>query len=187
MILDGKEVNEIIISRQDGKLVNILNWDVTEMPIEEIAHNLANTNRYGGAQPTPVSVALHSILVSYMVPESYAYEALMHDATEAFVGDVMHPIKALCPNFRAIEAEVHKLVARNYSLPLVESRVVKLHDVRARDLECLYRRGGFLTDVSNREVNVCNFLLVPDYTPEHVSEMFLARYESARSISLSWH
>lgn len=187
MLIDGKEVSEIVISRKDGRLVNILRWDLEDMPIEEIAHNLAHINRYSGAQPYPVSVGLHSVLVSYMVPESCSYEALMHDATEAFVGDMTHPIKALCPNFRAIEAEVRKQVCLNYSVPIVESRVVKLHDVRARDLECMYRRGGFMNDVSNREVNVCNMFLVPDYRPDQVIEMFLARYESARTLALNWH
>lgn len=186
MILNGEEVKEILVSRQDGKLVNILNWTVEDMPIKEIAHNLAHINRYGGAQPLPVSVGLHSILVSYLVPEALAYEALMHDATEALCGDIMSTVKAHLPQFRDIELEVRRQLARNYSLPIVESRRVKTEDLRARELECFCRRGGQL-HISLREYAACSFLLMERFEPTEVAEMFVARYDLTRQLACNWH
>lgn len=189
MILNGEEVTEITISRADGYLYNLLDLKREDMPIEHIAWNLAHINRYGGAQPEPVSVALHSILVSYLVNDALAYEALMHDATEAFVGDMMHPIKAQCPSFRALEAEVRRQLVPLYSLPRVESSAVKAADMRARDLECVCRR-GFPTDdtfqSTLREYRVCEFLLLVRFTPAQVAEMFLARYQDTRALAQNW-
>jgi uncharacterized protein len=66
--------------------------------IGDIAHALSNICRYGGHSRAFYSVAEHSVLVSLVVEKTHpehAFAALMHDATEAYVGDVPRPLKAL--------------------------------------------------------------------------------------------
>lgn len=64
----------------------------------EIAHALSHINRYTGHTTEPWSVAQHSILVYLMATElewkpQGRLMALLHDAHEAYVGDVASPIK----------------------------------------------------------------------------------------------
>lgn len=69
-----------------------------EPTIEEIAHALALINRFTGHTSRPYSVAEHSLLVLHIARTEGAspvaqMAALMHDAHEAFVGDVSTPVK----------------------------------------------------------------------------------------------
>jgi hypothetical protein len=69
-----------------------------EIRIEDIAHHLAQINRFTGACVRPYSVAEHSLLVSEIAQRAGAsvyvqFAALLHDAHEAFVTDVSSPAK----------------------------------------------------------------------------------------------
>jgi hypothetical protein len=63
--------------------------------IEDIAHSLALTGRFGGHTVLPYSVAEHSVRAAHAVIGVYPIIALLHDATEAYVGDVITPLKSL--------------------------------------------------------------------------------------------
>lgn len=91
-----------------------------DISIVDIAHSLSNICRYNGHCPTFYSVAQHSVLVSRFVPEKYKLEALLHDASEAYLCDVPSPIKAL-PEFigyRDAEKRMQAAVAARYGLSL---------------------------------------------------------------------
>lgn len=61
--------------------------------IEDIAHALSNICRFGGHSKRFYSVAEHSMSVANGVPASVKAWGLMHDAAEAYVGDVTSPLK----------------------------------------------------------------------------------------------
>lgn len=66
-----------------------------DMTAEIIGSTLAKINRFNGRTPQPWSVASHSVLVSYLVPLEMAPWALLHDAHEAFLGDITFPAAEL--------------------------------------------------------------------------------------------
>ena len=69
-----------------------------DIRIEDIAHSLAQINRYTGHARRPYSVAEHSLLVADIAAMAdtcpqVQLAALMHDAHEAYTGDVSSPVK----------------------------------------------------------------------------------------------
>jgi 5'-deoxynucleotidase YfbR-like HD superfamily hydrolase len=71
-------------------------FDYTRQPIciQDIAHALSNICRFTGHTKEFYSVAQHSVLCSLKASPEAAFYALMHDASEAYLGDVSKPIKS---------------------------------------------------------------------------------------------
>ena len=81
-----------------GRWVNPFDPDPDQIELPDIARALANQCRFGGHCRTFYSVAQHCVLVSELIEEEGgssedALAALMHDAAEAYLGDLPHPIK----------------------------------------------------------------------------------------------
>lgn len=102
-----------------GLAFDLLEPAASMVSIKDIAQSLANQCRYNGHTRRYYSVAEHSIYVSRAVPRELAFFGLMHDAAEAYVGDMVSPLKSLLPDYRDIERRVWAAVARRFDLPQV--------------------------------------------------------------------
>jgi hypothetical protein len=112
-----------------------------EVRIEDIAHHLGMICRYTGACRRFYSVAEHSLLVSYRVPERFALVGLLHDATEAYISDLNRPTKhgPGMEGYRRIEALNWLAIAEAFDLP------VKIPDeVEVVDHEMLFHEEAAL-------------------------------------------
>jgi len=128
------------IQTLSGKHFDYLNAQTDDVDIEDIATALSNICRFAGHLPEFYSVAQHSVLCSQIVPQEYAFEALMHDAAEAYCQDIPAPLKRLLPDYRRIETLVDDLIRSKFGLPLHQSELVKYADLtmlatERRDLE----------------------------------------------------
>lgn len=99
-----------------------------DINIYDIAHSLSNVCRFGGHCLTFYSVAQHSVHVSKLVPPHLAFQALMHDAPEAYIGDMVRPLKKNMPEFQAAEDRIWEAIALKFGLPLELDPLVKLAD-----------------------------------------------------------
>lgn len=87
-----------------------------EVDPSDIAHALSLICRYGGHTLRFYSVAEHCVLMSHAVADEHALWALLHDATEAYVGDMVRPLKHHLPQYQAIEARVWDVIALRFGL-----------------------------------------------------------------------
>lgn len=84
---------------------------------QDIAHALSRLPRFNGHTPVHYSVAEHSIRVASIVPVQYQLSALLHDATEAYVGDMVRPLKQLLPAYSRIEKRVWSAICARFEFP----------------------------------------------------------------------
>lgn len=159
-----------------------------DLAIEDIAHGLAMTCRYGGHSRSFYSVAEHAVLVSRHVPVEYAREGLLHDSSEAYLGDLIRPLKYQpeMAEFRKAEAEIERLVEQHFGLrtdPAARAAVKEVDDRilidEIRTLACkplLYLdpdgdgKGGTLAGLQPLGAEILC------YTPERAEMMFLLRF-----------
>jgi uncharacterized protein len=100
-----------------GMYLDLLNPDPACFTLENIARGLSNTCRFAGQPKRFYSVAEHCVWVSYLVPRLLALRALMHDASEAFLCDIVTPLKLLLPEYMVIEARVQRAICLKYDIP----------------------------------------------------------------------
>ena len=91
-----------------------------DIDIRDIAHALSLVNRYGGHTPTPYSVAEHSLYVAEYVAARHGrpLRALLHDASEAYLGDMVRPVKHQLPEFQAAEDRLQAVIEERFGLTM---------------------------------------------------------------------
>lgn len=110
-----------------GRWVNPFDPDPEQIDIGDIARALSNQCRFGGHCRAFYSVAQHSVHVSELVEQrggdvEDVFAALMHDAGEAYLGDMPHPIKHRSPlgaAFREAEAHLERAIHERFGIRTV--------------------------------------------------------------------
>lgn len=98
--------------------------------IFEIAHALSNLCRFTGHVREFYSVAQHSVYVSLLCPPELAMCGLLHDASEAYLGDVASPLKRMLCDYKVIEKQVEEAICNFYKLPFPLPAEVKHADMQ---------------------------------------------------------
>jgi uncharacterized protein len=107
-----------------GRWVNPFDPDPDQLDAGDIARALANQCRFGGHSRVFYSVAQHSVIVSELVEQrggdaEDVFAALMHDASEAYLGDMPHPIKhrsSLGAAFKAAEDHLEAALRERFGI-----------------------------------------------------------------------
>lgn len=100
---------------------------VDEVSFLDIAHGLSLICRYGGHTRCFYSVAEHCVhLAQWFVglgDRARARHALLHDGSEAYIGDIIRPLKPQLPQFKAIEDPLQRLIQRAAGLGAIPKAV----------------------------------------------------------------
>ena len=87
-----------------------------EVRFEDIAAALSKLCRYGGQTIRFYSVAEHCVHVASKAPDWLKRDALLHDASEAYLCDIIRPIKSHLANYLEIEARLEGVIAERFGL-----------------------------------------------------------------------
>lgn len=130
-----------------GRRLDILDPSPLDIEIEDVAHGLARVARWNGQTtgPLPFNVAQHSVIVADLVaarhpawPREHVLAALLHDAPEYVIGDMISPFKAaLGPTYKRVEAGLQRAVHLRFGLPAeLPARVER--GIKRADRICAY-------------------------------------------------
>ncbi len=150
-----------------------------DVAIEDIAHALSLICRYGGHVDRFYSVAEHCVLVSQAVPPEHALHALLHDATEAYVGDMVRPLKHQPQMSAYVDAEdrVWEAVCERFQIDPVMPPSVKDADNRIllTERDELMRHHGAQHEWEQDGLEPLS-VLVTGWAPPRAEREYLARF-----------
>lgn len=161
---------------------DLVNPTLDQVDVRVIAHALARICRFGGHPRQFYSVAQHSVIVSHHVPAPYALHALMHDAAEAYIGDVIRPLKTLLKEwtggkYEAFEANVERVIWKRLGIEWTDDARRAVHDADERALATEAR------DLFGKPIENWTTKLRPELAiriipcnPDQAELGFLARY-----------
>lgn len=124
------------IQTHSGRKLSLIDPQPEDILIQDIAHHLSQINRYNGGAKFPYSVAQHSLLCSTHITPAYSMHALLHDAPEAYIQDIIRPLKRLLHDqYHPIEERFEQVIAEKFGLDCLMNEHVKAVDNRMGDTE----------------------------------------------------
>ncbi|MEO1040027.1 MAG: HD family hydrolase [Pseudomonadota bacterium] len=130
-----------------GRRLDLLDPSPFDVEIDDIAHGLARVARWNGQThgDHAFSVAEHSMVVERLCarlepdwPAKWRLAALIHDAPEYVVGDMISPFKAqLGPEYKQVEARLEAAIHLRFGLPVALPETVR-KTIKRADRVCAY-------------------------------------------------
>lgn len=177
-----------------GRRLDLLDPTPVDIEIEDIAHGLAFVARWNGQTKGDFaySVAEHSLLVTDIfaiqqpnAPIKWQLAALLHDAPEYVIGDMISPVKAAVgPDYGTLDdrltAAIHLRFGLPAQIPATVKRQIKRADKLSAWLEAV-QIAGFTVAEANRffgkqDRDLANRLTLQLRPPVAVRADFTARY-----------
>lgn len=118
-----------------GLYMNVFEPTADMICIEDIAHSLSQQPRFGGHLPRWYSVAQHSVMCQVLANEPHKFAALLHDAAEAYLLDMPKPIKDRLPEYKKLEDNLMKVIARKFGFEYPLNEHVKWVDTQMLKIE----------------------------------------------------
>lgn len=153
----AKAPNQNVIKTYTGKYLDVIDPDPTNICIEDIAHALSYTARWGGHSTHMLNVAQHSCQVAAYLEakgrdKRIILQGLMHDASEAYLGDMPSPIKKHLPKYQNIEYGLMTIIADKLQFDWPEFEEVRHADKAILTAEKFhYINQGSLKPMTSKE------------------------------------
>ena len=160
-----------------GWRVDVLHPRVEDVDLEDIAHGLSMQCRYNGHVPRFYSVAQHSLAVAELVPDP---NALLHDAAEAYLGDVIRPVKRalLSSGYARMESAFMEVIRRALAVRAPSPELVER--IHVADQRVLAREMKQILHINPAEWGLHGVDLAPPIylflEPEEARKAYLARF-----------
>lgn len=105
-----------VILTFSGKFIDLFDPKPDDITLEDIAHGLACCNRFAGHTKRPITVAQHSV---YVARVSDSLQGLLHDASEAYLGDMTKWLKESpeLGHYRDVEDKLQRIIYQKYGCP----------------------------------------------------------------------
>ncbi len=177
-----------------GRRLDLLDPSPVDIEIEDIAHGLSRVARWNG-QTTGAhafSVAQHSLLVENLAGQmgremsaAWRLTALLHDAPEYVIGDMISPFKnVLGVDYRDFEEKLQRAIHIRFGLPPVMDPALRKRIKDSDRVAAWFEAteiAGFTIDEASRIFGAKpEISRTPDLTPMNAQtckDMFLKRFE----------
>ena len=163
---------------------DLANPDPATVNVSDIAHALNGICRFSGHTSEHYSVLQHSLLVSSLCPPELRLEGLLHDALEAYIGDITSPVKQFIKGLKELEERVESTIFTALDVKRSHDPRIKQADLIALELEAEYffgRSFGNVDDINMTGENRRKFytiLQMRSMTAEQRIEWFLKTLSS---------
>ncbi|MDH3793196.1 MAG: HD family hydrolase [Rhodospirillales bacterium] len=182
-----------------GRRLDLLDPSPLDVEIEDIAHGLSRVARWNGQTggQWAFTVAQHSLLVEALVgnfrpkaPDTWRLAALLHDAPEYVIGDLITPFKnAVGLDYRALERRLLQAIHIRFALPAeppkAATTLIKRADRRAAYLEAT-QLAGFAAPEARRffgSPRGLDEITLAPWPPAEAKVRFLERYEALSAVT----
>ena len=160
-----------------GQHINFQDASSNTFLIEDIAASLSKQCRYNGHSIKFYSVAEHSVHVSHLVEHATrskheALHALLHDASEAYLGDITSPLKKILPDYKALEREFEIAIGKSFKTGTEITTLISEYDqhLAEKEMNELMNTVYFVENLTNRIITIhC-------WEPEYAELQFLKRF-----------
>jgi len=156
-----------------GKNVNVIDPDPETICIEDIAHALSFQCRFGGHLPSFYTVAQHSCYCARGVAHELRLDALLHDASEAYLLDIPSPVKSQLTNYKEMEDNLMLAIADKFGFAYPLDPEVKKIDKELMEWEWKHIM-----------LQQPSFLMCSIWDPEKAQLYFLEKYNQYSNTKL---
>lgn len=163
------------IQTNSGRKFDVVDCGLDEIDIVDIAHGLSHICRFTGQIPAFYSVAQHCTEMSYLAPDEYKLDALLHDASEAYLGDVSKHIKELIGEpYRALERNLTAKIALRFGIcnPMPQCIKTLDGDMLETEFKQIWRKRDPAIPSYGNELPI----MLRPVDPHLAREVFLSRY-----------
>ncbi|WP_374570041.1 YfbR-like 5'-deoxynucleotidase [Phenylobacterium sp.] len=175
-----------------GRRLDLLDPSPMDIEVEDIAHGLARVARWNGQTvgEHAFSVAQHSVVVEEIVAHvqpdiepRWRLAALLHDASEYVIGDMISPFKAaLGYDYKTFEERLETAIHVRFGLPAKTPVAIKKL-IKQADRACAFFEATQLAGFTHAEALTLFGAPPPGYelhiepqSPSHAQERYIQRY-----------
>ncbi len=169
-------MNNYWIETYSGRRFYSLAPEKNEILIEDIAYSLSKICRFMGHPKFFYSVAEHSFLVSYLVEPELKLAALLHDAAEAYMGDMARPWKLIFTDFAAVLEKIQREIFKRFG---IDEGLVNSPDIeKADNIMLATERRELMKPIDGWVIKESPLYINPvvGYTPGAAKSLFMKEF-----------